>query len=504
MKTSFKNWRKSLFVEVSQQFRLYFLLTLILASALFLRVYKLDQLLGFYYDQGRDAFVVWDLLHQGNFFLVGPITGIEGIFLGPFYYYLITPFYFLSGGSPVFVAAVLNIISVLGILFLYLITKEFFDRKVALLTVFLTSFSYSLVIFSRWLSHPPLLPTFSLVIIYSLLQIYKGKEKWWLMIGLFLGICLQLEAASAIFFIPTILIFGIWQYKKTKHFLFIIVSIFLFLLTLVPQVAFDFRHQGGLQQAFQNFLLTKKSFHLPLGEFLEKRLNLYLNILFSKLFYAKQDTGLIWLLILTVLGILKRKEIFAKERKILALWFFIPLAGYLFYQGNLGLFWDYYLSGVWLVFLMLVSFLLVGIWPKVWGKSMVVLFLALFLYLNISQLFIYHRIGVGILLRDQIGAIDWIYQDVQERDFNLDIYVPPVIPYAYDYLFKWYGENKYHRQPVANRASFLYTLFENDTSNPKRFRVWLENENAATKVISEKSFGEITVQKRERINDDEK
>jgi len=77
-----------------------FLIAIILFAFL-LRVYRINDLLGFYYDQGRDALVVWDLIHNGKFFLIGPTTGIAGIFRGPYYYYLITPFYLLGRGNPI-------------------------------------------------------------------------------------------------------------------------------------------------------------------------------------------------------------------------------------------------------------------------------------------------------------------------------------------------------------------------------------------------------------------
>src|SRR4030043_919753 len=79
-------------------------LLLILFLAAFLRLYRINELLGFWYDQGRDALVIWDLIHKGKFFLIGPTTGIAGIFRGPFYYYLIAPFYFLGGGNSVLAA----------------------------------------------------------------------------------------------------------------------------------------------------------------------------------------------------------------------------------------------------------------------------------------------------------------------------------------------------------------------------------------------------------------
>lgn len=472
-------------------------LFLLLAAALFLRTYKLDQLLGFYYDQGRDALVIWNLIHEGKFFLIGPVTGIEGIFLGPFYYYLLTPLYFIGEGSPVFVSFVLNFISVLGIYLLYKIAKLFFDEKTAFLTSILTTFSYTLVVFSRWLSHPPLLPTFSLVVIYALLQIYKGKNNWWIVVGIFVGLCLQLEAASAVFFLPMIILILIWRWQK-KSLPSILVALGLFLATLLPQIIFNWRHQNILVTSFQNFLLVEKSFSIPLGNLIGERLNIYYRVFFDHLFYGQEKLKLIWLGVFLILGFLKRKEIFTGERKILIFWLLTPLTLYLLYQGNHGYFLDYYLAGIWLVFMIFVSFLLTAYWHKFLGKVLLILFLITFAYSNFTQLAIYYKIGIGIILRTQLSAIDWIYRNSEGKEFNVDVYVPPVIPYAYEYLFKWYGQKKYQMAPAVANEPLLYTLYEEDTSHPDFLKNWLKRQDAVGNVLNQERFGEVTAQKRER------
>ncbi|HOZ80653.1 MAG TPA: hypothetical protein PK370_00335, partial [Candidatus Woesebacteria bacterium] len=70
------------------------LLIVIWLAALFVRFYRQDQLLGFYYDQGRDAKMAHDIITLTNLPTIGPTTGIQGLYLGPFWYYLITPGYF--------------------------------------------------------------------------------------------------------------------------------------------------------------------------------------------------------------------------------------------------------------------------------------------------------------------------------------------------------------------------------------------------------------------------
>ena len=101
----------------------------------------------------------------------------------------------------------------------------------------------------------------------------------------------------------------------------------------------------------------------------------------------------------------------------------------------------------------------------------------------------------------QLEAIDWIYGNAGERDFNVDAYVPPVIPHAYDYLFVWLGETKYGKEPLVENAGLLYTLYEADIDHPERLEAWLERQKGIGTVISEEKFGMIGVQERERIEE---
>ena len=86
------------------------------------------------------------------------------------------------------------------------------------------------------------------------------------------------------------------------------------------------------------------------------------------------------------------------------------------------------------------------------------------------------------------------------EEFNADFYVPPQIYYSYSYLMKWYGGGKYGREPETILTKNLYTLFEPDGEHPQFLQAWLERQDTIGKIIkNDYSWGDITVQKRERI-----
>src|SRR3989344_4740256 len=165
----------------------YFLLTVILVGWLFVRVYRIDQTLGFYFDQGRDAKVIWDFWYQGKMFLIGPTTGIAGIFRGPFYYYLIAPFYLIGGGNPIYPSIFLSLTTVIAILIMYIVSARHFSRPAGLIAATIASFSFNMVFSSKWLSNPTPMMLLSMVLVTCLFWVYEGKRWAWIAMALTAG-----------------------------------------------------------------------------------------------------------------------------------------------------------------------------------------------------------------------------------------------------------------------------------------------------------------------------
>jgi len=485
--------------EFFKRKKLPFLLLVLLFFAAFLRFFRLGSLLGFWYDQGRDALVVWDLLHYGKFFLIGPTTGIEGIFLGPFYYYLLAIFYWLGAGSPVIAAGGLVLLTVLAIFLLYLLADEVYDKQTALLSVFLYSFSYSLVIFSRWLANPNPLPFFTLILLILLYGFIKGKRNY-LILALFVcGLCLQLEAASAVFFLPAILIILLWQ-RKSLSFRYLALAVLAFFTTLLPQIIFNFRHDGILVNAFNKFLLEERSFKLSLLTVAKARLLLYYDVFLGTVIPHFPWLRLFGLALFSANTFFFRKKIFNQGGKLLAVWLVVPMTGFFFYQGNHGYVWDYYFSGAIPAFVILLAAGLINLFKKnfLW-KVIVCLFLFGFLTNNIRLLKNYYQAGMGITLKSEKWAIDWIYKEAGNGEFNIDVYVPPQVYFSYSYLFHWYGKGKYGREPQTKLVKNLYTLYEPDHEHPFFLEAWLERQEGIGKIIKSDFYGDITVQKRESL-----
>ncbi len=492
--------------EIRKHSYFYFLLLFVILVGFVLRIYRIDQLLGFYYDQGRDALVIWDLIYHHKFFLIGPTTGIEGIFRGPWYYWLITPFYWLGKGNPIYPSVFLSLTTVTAIGFSYYLGYKIQSRLTGLMAAVIAAFSFYLVYASRWLSNPTPMILLSVVMVWGMLQVAEGRKWGWPVIAFCSGLSLfNFGSSGELFYFPALFVFAVWQRKNWPDRRNLILSILLFAATFSPLVIFDLKHQGILRTNFYQSFVSEKSFTWPTKYLFENRIDFYYNAFTKIIFDYRGNTEKAIFLIITGWFLISLpKYVRNKGKAILILLLASPVFGLFFYQGNYTVLYDYYLTGYFLIFTLLLAITLGDIWKFWLGKIFVIYFIFLFLNANISLLVprLNDRLKgeESIAFVNQKEAIAWIYGDAKEKNFNVDVYVPPVIPYAYDYLFKWLGTTKYRKLPDESRVNLLYTLYEVDPSHPERLKAWLDRQKGIGVVEAQNSFGGITVQRRDRIN----
>ncbi len=221
-------------------------LIVILLGAAFLRLYRVSDYMTFLGDEGRDVLVVKGIL-EGNLTLLGPRASAGDFFTGPVYYYMMTPFLWLSQYDPVGPAIMVGLFGVATVFLIYLVGKNLFNERAGLIAAALYAVSPLVLQYSRSSWNPNTLPFFSLLTMYVLYKALTTARSWkyYILTGFLLGVCIQLHyislflavAVAISLFIMNWYINGKIKVLQTmKYYLQIFLG---FLIGFSPFIAFD-------------------------------------------------------------------------------------------------------------------------------------------------------------------------------------------------------------------------------------------------------------------------
>ena len=338
---------------------------------------------------------------------------------------------------------------------------------------------------------------------------------WWIVTALMIGVSLQFESASAVFYIPIFFIFSVWvifrdgmgKWKENiPNYKTVFWSGFTFFITILPQLIFNFRHENILLNNFKNLFLGERAFR-PFTKFiLEERGKYFWSVFSSKFLFEEKFFAIIFLTIAAAVLISEYKKFKRNVLPLFLIFLVTPMLGYILFQGNYGNIYDYYMSGYFLPFILLFSIAMGEMWNKKLGYLIVIFFFIKFFPPNYKALKNYLTSTIltrPISLEEQIPTVNLVFNDAKDRgNFNVDTYVPPVIPYAYDYLFLWQGDKRCGENLCGltkERVPLLYTLYEPDNDHPERIEAWFKRQEGIGIVEEEFKYGHLVVQRRKRL-----
>lgn len=229
-------------------FKRNFLILLLLGAALALRLYAIGSTAEFLGDQGRDGLAIIGAIEERKIVATGPTVG-AGYYTGPFYYYLMAPAYLLFPNSPIAPIIEMCLISVAAVaLFLY-VASQLFGFQVAYIVSILWAISPLMLLQDRRLWNPTPIPVFILLLIASLIWVFKQKKYWGYITAAFaVSVLLQLHYVNAI----SILFIGlVWllaetnvmkQKQKNKPYLWMIGAALLFVASIGPFLWYESQH----------------------------------------------------------------------------------------------------------------------------------------------------------------------------------------------------------------------------------------------------------------------
>src|SRR3990167_6615628 len=159
------------------------LLIFILVVAAVSRLWNVGGVLDFKGDEGRDLRVISRFIKDFDLMFIGPRTSIGDMYLGPLYYYLISPALLLGNFSPVGPAVFVCLIGVATVYLVWLIGKEWFGRAAGFVAAGLYAISPVVIENSRDSWNPNVMPFFSLITMYSAWRAFSTKRYKWLIVS---------------------------------------------------------------------------------------------------------------------------------------------------------------------------------------------------------------------------------------------------------------------------------------------------------------------------------
>ncbi len=482
--------------------------------AVIVRFYYYPKDVYFAYDQARDSYFAVEIL-KGDIRLIGPPSAAsDKLFPGPLSLYLYSFVYAAFGPNPEVLSAFFRIYNALGIFLVFLIGRKLFNTKLGLLASFLYAISYEQFQYTLLMSHQPLAVLPILLTFLGLtILIFEKRDKGLILTLLGLGLAIQFHYVYVLL-IPIVIVILIVNKKEIpkikkedilKAFGIFLITIFTY---IISEFRFGFRTISALTAGAGNWSIQPHAAYYALNRFLH-------DLILSNFKYSYV------VLLITLFSFLYCLSVSKLRSKglFLLFWLIGGLLPYLF-SGTSGY---YYSAAASVSLILLFSLLILNVPGKHLMPTMVIYLLILinnFWSIKISYEKGLNRdlvIQPGMFVEFEKKALDYIYQSSNRGPFAVRaLTIPLNVNTTWSYLFEWYGQKKYGyvpiwaEKPAEGFPGSLPYLTDRSTLPETQFVIieppvgirehdkdkFFREENYFTKLIEEKSFGTIKVQKR--------
>ncbi|MDP2684964.1 MAG: hypothetical protein Q8P20_08075 [bacterium] len=476
----------------------YLILYLIILIGAFLRLQGIfTNSFAFTYDVGRDMLALWDMQNLQKISLIGPTSGLPGVFYGPWWYLMLFPFFVMTAGNPQLLTLVIALSGVSTILLAFIFGRKLGGIFLGLIFASLISVSSALASLSSQIWSPNIVPIFIMFALICLYKIYSKKFPRQIYFFL-LGFLLALGSESGIVF-GFLFLLGIilsLTYNLRKRFTF--KSIVLFFLGIFavfsPRIIFEFRHQFLMTKSLINFLMAgDSSGGFDISRIVVNRINILFNNFNTAIAYSNNILGIIVILFIffTLIAFFRYANETTKKfisTSLIVLTVF--LVGTIAFKHDI---WPHYLVGLPVFYILLFSISVSLISQKTNNNLLPGLIVIVVFLINLNPIYLINNlskplwVGDASVYRNQLAVIDYVYNEAKGKEFKYVVYTPPVHDYIYKYLFRWYGSNKYSYLP-SGTSHLAYFILEPDLQYPSRLADWLKLREKDGEIIKIEQF----------------
>lgn len=445
--------------------KIYWPLLLLSALNILLRIYKIEQLFYFTYDESVPAFVGRRLILWHHIPLIGGVTPF-GFHLPPYFYWFLALLLKIGNLNPISWGYASAILATFTTFLIFVVGKEFSNKKTAFIAASIWTFSYLANLFDRRLWALYWGPAVSLLTILALNKIIKGEKKYYLLLGLTFVVGFTTDPSNLIFVGSALVAFLIYR-VNLKYLAF---PIILLIASALPLVAFDLRHnfanlrpllsyshQANIASysrakiASDNLLMFPKTATRLIYAFGDKEVSMqysyclnYIREKFNAVPIVLTIFSLLLLIHFLFIHIQKKDKTWNLIAVVILLYVFaIQIFGTLFKSDV----FEHYISGLLPLFALIAAKYLTTLPRKAW-----LTLLAIFIAINLYKLSLTKN-GLGLETKKQ--AIAFTMSNVGSNPFSLDSLSTCWKYSGYRYLFAVFGKEPV-KSYVDPNFSYLY------------------------------------------------
>lgn len=435
-----------------------FLIILLILLYIALRIYRIEDIFTFSFDQYRDAWVIKQIIVDKKIILIGPQSSFYGIYYGPFWYYSLVPFYWIFGLNPLGGAYSAIFYGMLTLLILLYIAKNIFSWRAVIFSGLIYDLSYFINILNRDCRNDPPLIGLSAIILFFTYKAVSEKKKFkpcfYILLGFLAGLGWHFHFA-AILFLPLIIASFLF-FKVSKILTKLGLVILGFLVSLLPLFIFELRHDILIGKSFLKLTEKSSSVGITWANKFIGNFTLVLNN-FSNIIVPVQSPGIlrltIGLLSLTFLifFVLKFKKSFKKSRifVIFLIWIILPIIFFSFYTGEMRY---YFFLLNFPVFILIMGLSLEKAASFRIGKLLVAFFIFLSAFANIKAL---SNANSPRSLKQTKKAIDFIKTNSHSQPIFIEHFSKDNFKVGFKYLKYYYQINAVEKQDLKKYPSYL-------------------------------------------------
>jgi hypothetical protein len=154
-------------------------------------------------DQGTDMLVLWRMVHEGTWPLLGPMTSIGDFHHGVLYYYLLAPVAFLSGADPLWVVGFIALAGVVAVGVVWWLGRAIGVPVAGVVAGGLMAVSAAAIEESTFIWNPNFIALSSAVAVAAAWQAWtSGLARWWIVAAAAQAVTMHCHVLGSVMLVP--------------------------------------------------------------------------------------------------------------------------------------------------------------------------------------------------------------------------------------------------------------------------------------------------------------